>query len=366
MTYESNRQNDDQQGPKVFFVEAEKWEHERLVEGCHGDCNVASTEKLLGEVGDDEIPDDVVVLSPFVHSEVTQEQIDRFPDLRLIATRSTGFDHIDVETCNQRGILVANVPHYGENTVAEHAFALILALTRKIHRTHERTIRGDFSIEGLRGIDLQGRTFGALGAGNIAQHALRIAGGFGMRRIAFDVKPDPVLSGVVGFEYVDFDKLLAESDILSIHVPHNEHTHHMIDTEEFGKMKDGAILINTARGGIVNPQALLDALKDGKLGGAGLDVLEAEGIIGEEAEILSRAFDMEKLQAVVQSHAMLRMPNVIITPHMAFNSEEAVQRIVDTTLENIRAFHRGKPRNIVNHQAEAKARQREKEKQTQE
>ncbi|MFP4054338.1 MAG: NAD(P)-dependent oxidoreductase, partial [Phycisphaerae bacterium] len=201
---------------------------------------------------------------------------------------------------------------------------------------------------GLRGIDLRGRTFGALGTGSIARHALRIAGGFGMRRLGYDIKPDQEAAGEIGFEYVELDELLGESDILSLHVPYNKHTHHLLDAEAIAKMKDGAILINTARGGIVDPQALLEALRSGKLSGAGLDVLEAEQSVGEEAELLSRNFDQDKLVGLVRNHAMIQMENVIITPHMAFNSEEAVLRIVDTTVENIHAFASGEPANVVN------------------
>ncbi len=333
---------------RILFVEAEPWEHGALKQRCPGACEFFTRSTTINDVPDNDLPEGVTVLSPFVHSRITREQLGRLPDLQCIATRSTGYDHIDVDACTERGILVCNVPHYGEQTVAEHAFALLLALTRKIHRSYERTVRGDFSIEGLRGIDLGGRTFGSLGTGSIARHALRIAGGFGMRRIAYDLRPDEAAAKEIGFQYVDFDTLLRDADVLSIHVPHNPHTHHMIDANALAKMKRGAILINTARGGIVDPQALLDALGSGRLGGAGLDVLEAETTIGEEAELLSSSYDVETLRKVVQNHALLRFPNVIITPHIAFNSEEAVMRIVDTTVENIHAFLAGEARHVVN------------------
>jgi len=270
------------------------------------------------------------------------------PQLKLIATRSTGFDHIDLEECRRRGILVANVPHYGEDTVAEHAFGMLLALTRKIHRCYERTSRGDFSLEGLRGIDLAGKTFGSLGVGAIGSRAMRIAGGFGMNRIAYDLNPDVLLSGALGFRYVDFETLLAESDVLSLHLPLTDKTHHIIGREVLAKVKRGMILVNTARGGLIDTAALIESLRSGHLAGAALDVLEAEAVISEEAEILSSHYDVDTLRKVIQSNALLRLPNVIITPHNAFNSQEACQRIIRTTFDNIHAWLTGEPMNIVN------------------
>ncbi len=331
----------------ILFVEAEEWERQAVKELCRCDCRVIDKSQRLEQLSDEEIDPEVNVLSVFIHSRVTREQLERLPELKLIATRSTGFDHIDLDACREKGIAVANVPNYGENTVAEHAFALLLALTRRVHRSYERTIRGDFSIQGLRGIDLQSRTLGVLGTGSIARNVLRIAGGFQMERIGFDIHPDPKAAEELGFEYVDFDTLLSRSQVLSIHVPYNQHTHHMIDAEALSKLPEGAIVINTARGGIIDPVALVEALRSGRVGGAGLDVLEAEKAIGEEAEILSQQYDLDQLRSVIQSHALLKMPNVIITPHVGFNSEEAVRRIMETTVENIDSFLAGEGQNLI-------------------
>lgn len=332
--------------PRILFVELQPWEQDQLTDLCPQHCDIWMRSEPLGEV--DEPPEGVDILSPFIHSDVTAERLEQFPELRLIATRSTGFDHIDIDYCNDHGIRVANVPTYGDHTVAEHAFGMLLALTRKIHRCYERTAKGDFSSEGLRGTDLAGKTFGCLGVGSIGAKAMRIAGGFGMNRIAFDVARDAQLSGEFGFRYVDFDTLLAEADALSIHVPLTDKTRHLIDADALGKMKPTAYLVNTARGGIVDSQALIDALKDDRLAGAALDVLEAEEAVAEEAELLSGQYDMDTLRRVIQSNTLLRMPNVIITPHNAFNSEEALRRIIQTTIENIHGYLRGEPVNIVN------------------
>ncbi|KPK81497.1 MAG: hypothetical protein AMJ81_10565 [Phycisphaerae bacterium SM23_33] len=318
-----------------------------MVHKCPHHCQVYSRLQRLDELPDADLPPDVIVLSVFIHSQVTAEQLDRLPKLRLISTRSTGFDHINLQACRRRGIVVSNVPNYGENTVAEHTFALLLALTRKVHRCYERTVRADFSIEGLRGRDLYGKTFACLGTGKIGERVLRIAKGFGTRLLAHDVKPRPELAEDIGFEYVDLGELLRRADVLSIHVPYNEHTRHMIDAAAIARMPAGAIIVNTARGGIIDPQALIDALQSGHLGGAGLDVLEAETDIGEEAELLGSNYDVEALKSVVRNHALLQMPNVIITPHVAFNSDEAVERIIDTTIDNIHSFLAGSPKNVV-------------------
>ena len=332
---------------KILFVEAEPWEHDTLVARYPGDCEVCARGGKLQDISDSEIPAGINVLSTFVHSVVDDCQLDRLDGLKLITTRSTGFDHIDLAGCNRRGIVVCNVPVYGENTVAEHTFAVLLALTRKIHRCYERTVRGDFSITGLRGVDLYGKTFGCVGTGQIGRRVLRIASGFEMKPLGFDVSRDDRLAREIGFEYVEFDELLRRSDVLSLHVPYNAKTHHMIDAAAIAKLPPGAIIINTARGGIIDPQAMLEALKSGHLGGAALDVLEAETAIAEEAEILSSDYDMETMRRIVRNHALLRMPNVIITPHVAFNSEQAVLRIIDTTVENIHAFFESRPQNVV-------------------
>ncbi|MBP8302844.1 MAG: hydroxyacid dehydrogenase [Phycisphaerae bacterium] len=334
--------------PTILFAELEPWEQDHVSALCPKHCKIIASPQRLQAIGEDQANAEVTLFSPFIHSLVNAEQLARMPNLRLIATRSTGFDHIEIEACNRRGILVANVPHYGEDTVAEHAFGMILALTRKIHRCYERTSRGDFSIEGLRGSDLAGKTFGCLGVGAIGARALRIAGGFGMNRIAHDRRGDALLSGSLGFRYVTLEGLLAEADVLSLHVPLTDETRHIINRDTLARMKKGAILVNTARGALVDTAALIDALKSGHLAGAALDVLEAETAITEEAELLSSRYDLDTLRQVIRSNALLRMPNVIITPHNAFNSQEACQRIIETTFENIHAYLLGEPKNIVN------------------
>lgn len=291
------------------------------------------------------------ILSVFVHSRVTREILDAMPALKFIATRSTGYDHIDLDTCNARGILVSNVPRYGENTVAEHTFALILSLSRKIHKAYQRTIAGDFSLTNLEGFDLKGKTLGVVGAGSIGLHVIRIASGFGMRVIAYDVKPNPLIAEVLNFEYVSLEMLLQQADIITLHAPLLPSTYHLINAESIKLIKRGALLINTARGGLVDTEALLDALDQAILAGAGLDVLEGEELIEEEERLMRAPEAAESLRVLIRQHILLRRPDVVITPHMAFYSREARQRILATTVENIHNYLAGTPSNVVNNTA---------------
>ncbi|MBI4341391.1 MAG: hydroxyacid dehydrogenase [Candidatus Omnitrophica bacterium] len=287
------------------------------------------------------------ILSVFIYSTLTAAVLRRLPTLRLIATRSTGFDHIHLATCKKRKITVCNVPSYGENTVAEHTFALILALSRNIHKAYVKTTKGDFSLEGLQGFDLKGKTLGVIGAGHIGLHVIKMAKGFGMDVLVHDVVKNVFLSEVLDYRYVPLETLLRSSDIVSLHTPYLPSTHHLMNRKTFGLMKRGALLINTARGGLVDTDALVWALDEGLVGGAGLDVLEGEELVKEERQLLSKDFSKEKLATALRNHILLHRENVVITPHIAFDSREALQRIVETTAGNITAFLAGAPANVV-------------------
>ena len=278
------------------------------------------------------------VISVFIYSKVDKEILNKIKGLKLIATRSTGFDHIDLDECKKRKITVCNVPYYGENTVAEHTFALILALSRNVHKSYVRTLRRNFSIEGLKGFDLKGKTIGVIGAGHIGLHVIRIAKGFGMNVLAFDMNQNNFLAEVLGFNYVSMDFLLRNSDIITLHVPENKNTHHLIDKKAFDRMKKGAIIINTARGSIIDTDALIDALEKHKIAGAGLDVLEGEELIKEEKQLLYDTKKLEQLQELVKDNLILSKDNVVFTPHIGFYSQEALERILHTTIMNIKGY----------------------------
>ena len=272
----------------------------------------------------------------------------QLPRLRLIATRSTGYDHIDMAWCKEHGVKVANVPTYGENTVAEHVFALLLTISHRLREAMERARSGRFSPQGLEGFDLQGKTIGVIGTGNIGRHVIRIARGFGMDVIAFDVKPDKALASDGGVRYASMDELLAAADVITLHVPALPQTEHLLDAAAFARMKQGAVVINTARGNIIDSRALIEALRSGKIAAAGLDVLPDEPLIREEAELISSIYEnRHDIRELVADHILLTMPNVAVTPHSAFNTREAIQRITTTTVANIVAFLDGRPINLV-------------------
>ncbi len=323
---------------KLGFFEIEQWEADYIKNLLPGFDLFFSQEKLDKDNLSEQRDFDVI--SIFVGSSVNREVINAFPNLKLITTRSTGFDHIDLKAAKEKNVQVAYVPGYGDNTVAEFAFGLILTLSRKIYEAADHLKETcSFSLEGLRGFDLAGKTIGIVGTGRIGQHMVKIAKGFEMNIVASDVKPDENFAKEAGFKYVPFEELLAISDVISLHVPSIESTNHLINSQNINKIKKGAILINTSRGAVIESEALIKGLNEGILGGAGLDVLEEEGAIRDEKELVLYGHPEEhNLKTVIQNHVLIDMPNVIVTPHNAFNTNEALQRILDTDLENIKSF----------------------------
>ncbi len=290
---------------------------------------------------------DAEVLSVFIYSRVTEEVLARLPGLRLVTTRSTGYDHIDVAACTRRGIAVSNVPSYGESTVAEHAFALLFAVARKLKVANRKIHDLDFSLAGLQGFDLAGKTLGVLGAGRIGRHAIRMGRAFGMDVIAADPFEDPALAQREGFRYVSADQLFRTADVITVHAALTPGTHHLVDREALAKMKPDAVLINTGRGGLVDTEALREALHEGRLGGAGLDVFEGEELIAEEAELLHRPLTLAQMKSLLAVHALVRHDNVVMTPHSAFFTREGVGRLLHASLSNIRSFLAGRADNLV-------------------
>jgi D-lactate dehydrogenase len=331
---------------KIAFFEIEEWQKDYLKEKLEGaDLSFFAEPLSLNNVNS---ASDCQIISPFIYSQINKDVLQKIPDLKMITTRSTGFDHINIQSTTANKIIVCNVPFYGEGTVAEHTFALILALSRKLFDSVERTRRGDFSLDGLRGFDLKDKTLGVIGLGHIGLHVARIANGFAMKVLAYDVKEDKKLAKKIGFAYSDLENLLSKSDIITLHAPYNSSTHHLINFKNINLIKKGAYLINTARGSLVETEALLRALSDGTLAGAGLDVLEEECVIKEEAQLLSKEFPKAcDLKTALRNHILLHQKNVVITPHNAFDSSEALVRILDTTVENIKEFIKKKPQNVV-------------------
>jgi D-lactate dehydrogenase len=282
------------------------------------------------------------VVCPFVNDCVDAATLERLHagGTRLIALRSAGFNHVDLAAAQRLGIGVVRVPAYSPYAVAEHAVGLILALNRKIPRAVARTREGDFSLHGLLGFDLHGKTVGVIGTGIIGRCFARIMAGFGMQVLAHDPGPPATELLALGGRYVPLDTLLADSDIVSLHCPLLPSTYHLINSGALAKMKRGAMLINTGRGGLVESNALVGALKSGQLGHLGLDVYEEEGgIFFEDHSNLP-------LQDDVLAR-LLMFPNVIVTAHQAFFTREAMSEIAQTTLGNVEAWRDGTPRNVV-------------------
>jgi len=324
---------------KIAFFEIKGWE-KAMIKRALKKHKIVFFKEPLSEENVSKIKN-IDVLSVFVYSQVTPEILKKLPKLKLLITRSTGFEHISLSACKKQNIIVCNRPTYGENTVAEHTFALILALSRKVHKSYLRTLQSNFEIEGLMGFDLEGKTLGVLGAGNIGKHVIRIARGFNMNVIACDRHPDEFLAEQLNFKFVDFKTLLKKSDILTLHVPYKKENYHLINSRAIKQMKKGAILINTARGELVDTEALIKALDSKKISGAGLDVLEGETLIKEEKELLYDKTKRKDLEQLAEDHILLAKDNVVFTPHIAFYSKEALVRIIENTIENILDFEKG-------------------------
>lgn len=291
---------------------------------------------------------DTEVISVFVSSSVTAEMINALPKLRLIACRSTGFNNIDIRAAEAKGVIVVNVPSYGEKTVAEYAFALLLSLTRKIGIAAEHVDTGEQPH--MMGIDLAAKTIGVVGTGRIGSNAIRIAKGFSMEVLAYDPFPNEQLAKDLEFSYVSLDELLRNSDVVTMHVPFTGSNKHMIGSDEFDSMKKGAIFINTSRGELVDTEALITALQSGRVSCAGLDVIEDEHLLSLHGEIellqTKRSHTQDYLHSL-ELLALQKMPNVLLTPHNAFNTIEALGRINQTTADNIVKFWYGNIPNKV-------------------
>ena len=259
--------------------------------------------------------------------------------VRLLALRCAGYNNVDLEAARTFNIPVVRVPAYSPHAVAEHAVALMLALNRKVHRAYWRTRDGNFSLHGLMGFDMYGKTAGIIGTGKIARELIRILKGFGMKVLAYDIFPDAEYAAQAQVEYVTLDELYRRADIISLHCPLTDQTRYMINGDAIGKMKPGVILINTGRGQLIHTEALIEGLKEKKIGAAGLDVYEEEAAYFYE-DTSDRIMDDDILAR------LLSFNNVIMTSHQGFFTREALDSIAHTTLQNINDFD--KHRKLVN------------------
>ena len=281
------------------------------------------------------------VVCPFINDDLSAPVLEVLAagGTRLIALRSAGFNHVDLLAAKRLGLSVVRVPAYSPHAVAEHAVALILALNRRLHRAYNRTREGDFTLHGLTGFDLAGKTVGIVGTGQIGATFGKIMAGLSCKLLCFDPHPNPDLLAL-GAEYVSLPTLIAGSHIISLHCPLTADNTHMINRDSLATLKHGAMLINTGRGALVHTPSLIEALKSGQLGYLGLDVYE------EEAQLFFEDRSDLPLQDDVLAR-LLTFPNVIITAHQAFLTREALSAIAHTTLHNIAAWKNGSPQNLI-------------------
>jgi len=330
---------------KIVFFETEKWEEEYIKNNLGGEDIIITQEKLTDETVSKY--EDLELASTFIYSDLSRQVLEKLPNLKFLATRSMGFDHIDTGFCKEKGIVVSNVPTYGAHTVAEHTFALILAISRKLIKSVEQARRGDFSSVGLEGFDLNGKTLGVLGTGNIGTNVCQLGLSFGMNVLAYNRSQNQDLIAK-GVKYISLDELLGNSDIITLHLPHTKETEHIISLANLDKIKKGAVLINTARGSLVETLAIAEGLEKGILSAAGLDVLEEEAYLREEKEFLTEEY-LKKVDIKTEllNHVLLTRDDVVITPHNAFNSKEAVEEILETSIANIKGYINNTPINVI-------------------
>lgn len=275
---------------------------------------------------------DAEIISIFTSSRLTKETLEKFTNLKLILTRSVGFSHIDIDYCNSKNILVANTPHYGDYTVAEFSFGILLNLIRRICFGVNELKQGDMYPETF-GMELFGKTIGIIGTGSIGEKSIKIAKGFSMNVICNDIEEKEEIKNKYNIKYTDLETLCKLSDIISIHAPLTTKTYHLLDKEKISIMKENTIIINTARGELIDTEALYNALLDKKIKGAALDVLEFEDTISNKRP--GENINLKNLRTSLINNKLLNLNNVIVTPHIAYDTKEAVERILNTTLENI-------------------------------
>src|SRR3989338_2271709 len=335
---------------KIVFFGLEKSDQSVFLNSFDG-ADVSFVEEKLDENNTEKARDADAVCT-FVDSTMDKNVLDALPNLKFIASRSTGVNHIDCEYAKSKGIKISSVPAYGSHTVAEFTFGLITNLSRNIIKANDYIRESsDFKyFSGMEGFDLAGKTLGIIGTGKIGKNVLKIAQGFAMNVIAYDLYPDLAFAKENNFEYKSFNEVVSGFDIITLHAPYSKENHHLINKENISKMKKGVYLINTARGELIDTDALIWGLKEGIIAGTGLDVLEGERELKEEIEILSsssRSMKVDEYKTLLEDRILMDMPNVIITPHIAFYTREAVAEILKVTLNNIKGFIAGAPINLV-------------------
>lgn len=334
---------------KIIFYDVEDYERDFLVRACEGKYDY----ELVSEPLNDLKPvtkdfSDAKIISCFTNSRVTKEVLLQFPRLGLIALRSVGYNHIDIEYCREHNIAVETTPNYGNNSVAEFAIGLLLDVSRKITRSYINLKNQEVNPIASLGFELCGKTIGIVGLGKIGSEMARLAKGFNMKILGYDIVENIELEKKYDVEFTTFENLIENSDVISLHAPLSAENTHLFNKNVFEKMKNTAVLINTARGELIDTQALYNALSTKEIAGAGLDVLECEETLSnpDYLDDIDRLND-NYLKKTLLNNRILNLDNAIVTPHIAYDTIEAIHRILETTMQNISAFTEGKIQNNV-------------------
>jgi len=334
---------------KILFFDVADYEVEYLAKACAGKFEYELIKESLSSILEIKRTwDNVDIISSFTTSRIGKDVLKKFPKLKLIALRSVGFNHVDIDYCKRHKIAVVNTPNYGNMTVAEFAFSLLLDVNRKITLAYNDLKNGIVDARHTIGQELFGKTIGIVGLGAIGAEMARLSYGFGLKVLGYDIKERDILREKYAVSYVSFDELLQRSDFISIHAPLTKNNYHLFDEKAFEKMKSGVVIVNTARGEIVDTQALYNAIVDGKIAGAGLDVLESEEILTDPDYLVDVGrMKVDILKKTVLNNSLFKLDNVIITPHIAYDTKEAIDRILFLTMSNIFSFEHGVIQNQV-------------------
>lgn len=287
------------------------------------------------------------VVSVFIYSKLDRKILSKMKKLKVIFARSTGFDHIDVDYCNERGIAVCNVPHYDENAVAEHVFSLLLAQARKLKLAFDTERKDGFDYKDISSWDLKSKTLGIIGFGAIGKRVSEIAQGFGMKVLVHHKYPTKRLEKEYKVKFVSFKKLLEKSDIVTLHVPLCKENYHLINKKSLKYFKKGSVLVNTSRGSVIDTDVLIKGLEKEIFSGLCLDVFEQEGSL-HKRRIKSKIKIKENSSLLEKNEFLIKHPKVVATPHTAFHTDKAVRGIIENTAEGVNLFFKGKIKNQVN------------------
>ncbi len=323
---------------KIIFLDVQDYELDFFKKNCPEGVEAIYSKSPIGEFEPD---DSIEALCIFALENIPAHELEKFKNLKYIFTRSVGFNHIDKNYCISHGVRAFNTPHYGDYTISEFTFGILLTAVRKIRQSSNALKEGNVNLSNFVGLELYSKTIGIIGLGGIGQKVAKIAEGFSMNIICHDIHPEG------NYNFVSLDELCEKSDIITLHAPLTENNHHLLDDKMFEKMKKGVVIVNTARGEIIDTQALLRSIESGKVAFCALDVLECETLLMNPGNSCEDCVEEACLKKFFLNKKLLTHPNVLVTPHSAYDTKEAIRRILEITIANISAAKSGKFQNMV-------------------